>query len=161
MPSAIFRMPASVWARKCTPIGTPVTPPSTNGQTRLRSTCLRCGQIVLVCSRMPQPVIRIAECNGSMRCSQIAEAASPKAKPLAPAAMPPSSAPSHKMASVSSGRPNSIRSAQMEHKDEPDGEHRRDTNRQCCERLFAEIEEFDGEHAQAQRHVDRQRDDDA
>ena len=42
-----------------------------------------------------------------------------------------------------------------------DGEHRGKANGQRGERFFAEIEEFDRQHAQAQRHVDRQRDDDA
>src|SRR6185312_13038838 len=81
-------------------------PPTTNGQIRPTSRCLRCGQSVERCNSMPQPVARTAEWIGSMRCSQMEVEASAKAKPLAPAAMPPSSAPSHKMASVS--KPNCV-----------------------------------------------------
>ena len=94
-------MPVSVNASNCTPIGTPARPPSRKGHNRATSMCRRCGQIVVRCNNTPQPVHMMAECNGSMRCSQIDEAASAKAKPLPPAAMPPTSAPSQRMASVS------------------------------------------------------------
>ena len=76
-------------------------PPSRNGHSLPISMCRRCGQIVVECKSTPQPVTISAQCTGSMRCSQIDVAAMPKAKPLAPAATPPSKAPSQSTAIVS------------------------------------------------------------
>src|SRR6185437_6362626 len=112
----------------------PRSPPAMNGDTRARLMFLRCGQSVEVCSSTPAPVTIMVECSGSTRCSQIEEAASAKAKPEPPAAMPPSSAPSQRIAMVSSGRPPNMPSAEIED---------------------------EGEHAQAERHVQRQRRDQA
>src|SRR6185437_4385542 len=99
----------------------PRSPPAMNGDTRARLMFLRCGQSVEVCSSTPAPVTIMVECSGSTRCSQIEEAASAKAKPEPPAAMPPSSAPSQRMAMVSSVRPPNMPSAEIEDEDEPGG----------------------------------------
>src|SRR6185437_1587356 len=96
-----------------------------------------------------------------MRCSHIDEAASPKAKPLAPAAMPPTSAPSQRMARVSYDRPAIMPSAGVDNEDDADREHDGKAGGQHGEGLLAKIEKFDRQHAQAERHVDGQRDDDA
>src|SRR5579872_4283713 len=96
-----------------------------------------------------------------MRCSHIDEAASPKAKPLAPAATPPTSAPSQRKMSVSRGIPAIIRSTGIEDEDEADGANRGDTGRQHRQGLLAKIEEFDGEDAQAECHMSGQRDHEA
>src|SRR5512135_947826 len=124
----------------------PTMPPASSGHNRAISMCLRCGQIVVRCSSVPQPVIRIAECSGSIRCSQIDDAASPKAKPLPPAAMPPSSAPSQRKPSVSNGTPSTIGSAQIEDEEKADGDHAGKAEREGGERLFAEVEEFHRQH---------------
>src|SRR6185437_9614722 len=91
-----------------------------------------------------------------MRCSHIDEAASPKAKPLAPAAMPPTSAPSQRMARVSYDRPAIMPSAGVENEDDADREHDGKAGGQHGEGLLAKIEKFDRQHAQAERHVDGQ-----
>src|SRR6185437_13640693 len=97
----------------------PRRPPAMKGDTRATLMFLRCGQMVDMCSSTPAPVTMIVECNGSTRCSQIEEAASAKAKPEPPAAMPPSSAPSQRMAMVSSVSPANMPSAEIEDEDEP------------------------------------------
>ena len=98
---AALSTPASVKTSRRTPIGMPATPPSRNGHSLANSMWCRCGQIVVECSSTPQPVTISAQCTGSMRCSQIADAATPKAKPLPPAATPPNSAPIQRTARVS------------------------------------------------------------
>src|SRR5579875_1425790 len=135
----------------------PASPPAMNGDTRRGSMFLRWGQSVAVCKMTPAPVTMIVECNGSMRCSQIEEAASAKAKPEPPAAMPPSSAPSHSTAMVSNEKPPSMSSAEIEDEDEPGGAGGGSADGDEGGGPFAEVEEFDGEDAQPERHVQRQR----
>src|SRR6185437_3573348 len=127
----------------------PTSAPAMNGDRRATLMFLRCGQIVDRCSSTPAPVTMIVECSGSTRCSQIEEAASAKAKPEPPAAMPPSSAPSQRMAMVSSGRPN-MPSAEIEDEDEPGCTRRGGADGDDGGGLLAEIEKLDGEDAQAQ-----------
>src|SRR3569623_913748 len=128
----------------------PNRPPAMKGDTRATLMCLRCGQMVEQCSSTPAPVTMMVECSGSTRCSQIEEAASAKAMPEPPAAMPPSSAPSQRMAMVSSGRPN-MPSAEIKDEDEPGRTRRGGADGDDGGSLLAEIEKLDGQAAQAQR----------
>src|SRR6185312_4400496 len=126
-------------------MGMPTIPPIRNGVSRCISICLRSGQSVVRCSNVPQAVIKIAECSGSIRCSQIDDEARPNAKPLAPAAMPPSNPPSHKNPRVSMGMPAIMRSNRVQDESKPHRENRGEANGKDRERLFAKIKKFDRE----------------
>src|SRR6478735_421292 len=90
----------------------------------------------------------------------MAEAARPKAKPAAPEAMPPTNPPNQRTTRVVTESEATI-SDHIEQEREADGETRSEADRDGDAGAFAHRQELDGEHAQTQRHVQRQRDDDA
>src|SRR5262245_17974526 len=85
----------------------------------------------------------------------------PKAKPAAPDASPPRNAPSH--STLSAFTVNSAAtagSAHIEHEHEADSEGRGKTDGNRDTGALAHRDEFDGEHAEAQRHMQRECNDD-
>src|SRR3954469_19168895 len=150
----------SMRTRSQTPIGTPSTPASRNGQSRQRSSERRNDQIVPHWITSPPETTRNAVWIGAMACSQTADAATPKAKPAAPDAMPPRNAPSQRTASVVAGNEAKI-SDHIEQEREADGESCSKAERQGDAGALPHRQEFDGKHAEPERHVQRQCDDDA
>src|SRR6185369_9439426 len=90
----------------------------------------------------------------------MAEAARPKAKPAAPEAMPPTNPPTQRTTRVVTESEAKI-SDHIEQEREADGETRGEADRDGDAGALAHRQELDGEHAKAQRHVQRQRHDDA
>src|SRR3954469_4383429 len=90
----------------------------------------------------------------------MAEAARPKAKPAAPEAIPPTNPPTQRTTRVVTGSEAKI-SDHIEQEREADSETGGKADRDGDAGALAPWQEFDGEHAQPQRHVQRQRDEDA
>src|SRR4051812_9056723 len=90
----------------------------------------------------------------------MAEAARPKAKPAAPEAMPPTKPPTQRTTKVDADSDAKI-SDHIEQEREADGETRGEADREGNASAFAHRQELDGKNAQAERHVQRQRHDDA
>src|SRR4029079_15655406 len=90
----------------------------------------------------------------------MAEAARPKAKPAAPEAMPPMNPPTHRTMRVVTESEAKI-SDHIEEEHEPDRKTRGETNRNGDTGALAHRQELNRELAQPQRHVQRQRHDDA
>src|SRR5262245_49554768 len=137
----------------------PISPARRNGMMRRRSIAWRSGQVVPIWIVSPPETTRNVAWSGSIQCSQIDVATMPKAKPDAPEASPPRNAPTHSAMSFGSRRV-AKSSDHIEQEHEPDGERRREAERDGEPGVLAYREELDRQHAQPERHVQRERDHD-
>src|SRR5258707_13561720 len=130
----------------------PARPPARNGHRRRTWICRTSGPIVPNCSNVLHTSTRNAVCTGSKACSQTEAATSAKANPAPPDATAPRKPPSHSMASVAGvNRAATTGSSHIEEEHEADGRGAADADRHDGGRALAQRQEFDREHAQAER----------